>query len=75
MAHNLAKSDLENTIKHSIKNKLDFCNETNFNSMPLYWPEIFKTANYRIEIVLFCWDSIEKLEKEFLYDLKMEDIL
>jgi predicted ABC-type ATPase len=66
MAHNLAKSDLEKTIKYYIKNQLDFCYETNFNSTPLYWPEIFKTANYRIEIVFFCLDSIEKARERVL---------
>ncbi|ANW96093.1 hypothetical protein AXE80_07285 [Wenyingzhuangia fucanilytica] len=63
MAHNLARKDLENTIKSSIKNRTDFCYETNFNSTPLYWPEIFKSENYRIEIVFFCLDSIEKAKE------------
>ncbi|WP_026775080.1 hypothetical protein [Polaribacter sp. Hel_I_88] len=63
MAHNLAKSDLENKIKNAIENKLDFCYETNFNSTPLYWPKIFKVANYRIEIVFFCLDSIKKAKE------------
>ncbi|MDO6803684.1 zeta toxin family protein [Wenyingzhuangia sp. 1_MG-2023] len=63
MAHNLARKDLENTIKSSIKNRADFCYETNFNSTPLYWPKIFKSENYRIEIVFFCLDSIEKAKE------------
>ena len=63
MAHNLARKDLENTIKHSIKNRVDFCYETNFNSTPLYWPKIFKSENYRVEIVFFCLDSIQKAKE------------
>ncbi|NIJ46605.1 putative ABC-type ATPase [Wenyingzhuangia heitensis] len=63
MAHNLARKDLENTIKYSIDNRLNFCYETNFNSTPLYWPEIFKSNGYRIEIVFFCLNSIEKAKE------------
>lgn len=63
MAHNLSIENLKNTIKTSIKDKSDFCYETNFNSTPLHWPEIFKQANYRIELAFFCLDSIEKAKK------------
>jgi len=63
MAHNLAKKDLEDTIKSSITERIDFCYETNFNSTPLFWPKIFKAENYTIEIVFFCLDSIEKAKE------------
>ena len=63
MAHNLAKKDLEDTIKSSITERIDFCYETNFNSTPLFWPKIFKADNYTIEIVFFCLDSIEKAKE------------
>ena len=59
MAHNLARKDLEDTIKTTINNRINFCYETNFNSTPLYWPEIFRSNSYRIELVYFCLNSIE----------------
>lgn len=63
MAHNLAKLELETQIENAIKNKLDFCYETNFNTTPLYWAKLFKKSNFRIEIVFFCLDSIQKAKE------------
>lgn len=63
MAHNLARKDLEQTIKTSIEKNLNFCYETNFNSTPLYWGDIFKAKGYRIELVFFCLDSVEKAKE------------
>ncbi len=63
MAHNLSMDNLKSNINSSIKEKSNFCYETNFNSTPLHWPEIFKKANYRIELAFFCLDSIEKAKK------------
>lgn len=63
MAHNLARLELETQIENAIKNKLDFCYETNFNTTPLYWAKLFKKSNFRIEIVFFCLDSIHKAKE------------
>ncbi len=63
MAHNITMDDLKSKIETSIKEKISFCYETNFNSTPLYWPKIFKEAGYRIEIAYFCLDSIEKAKE------------
>ena len=63
MAHNLSTEDLKKNIETSIKEKSNFCYETNFNSTPLHWPKIFKKENYRIELAFFCLDSIEKAKK------------
>lgn len=63
MAHNLSMEDLKGNIKISIKEKSDFCYETNFNSTPLHWPKKFKQENYRIELAFFCLNSIEKAKK------------
>ena len=41
IAHYKAKQVLNEEIEKSLENKLDFVYETNFNSTPLYWPEIF----------------------------------
>ena len=42
MAHSMAFNELENQIKKAIDNNRSFCYETNFNSTPLHWPELFK---------------------------------
>lgn len=66
MAHNMAKTDLKSKIENAISKKEDFCYETNFNSTPLYWAEVFKKAGCRIEIAFFCLDSIEKAKERVL---------
>ena len=63
MAHNMSMEDLKEKVKTSIKEKSNFCYETNFNSTPLHWPKIFKQANYRVELTFFCLDSIEEAKK------------
>lgn len=63
MAHNLSMEDLKNSIETSIKEKSNFCYETNFNSTPLHWPKIFKQKNYRTELAFFCLDSTDKAKK------------
>lgn len=63
MAHNMSTEDLKSNINISIKEKVNFSYETNFNSTPLHWPKIFKLAGYRIELAYFCLDSIEKAKK------------
>lgn len=63
MAHNLSSEDLRSSIESAIANKENFCYETNFNSTPLFWPAIFKQENYRLELVFFCLDSIDKAKE------------
>ena len=83
MAHNLSMEDLKLNIETAINGRLNFCYETNFNSTPLYWPKIFKQADYRIELAFFCLDSIEKAKERvrirvengghFVPDAEIED--
>jgi predicted ABC-type ATPase len=63
MAHNLSSENLRTSIEAAIEDKKSFCYETNFNSTPLYWPNIFKKENYRLELAFFCLDSTEKAKK------------
>jgi predicted ABC-type ATPase len=63
IAHNLTRNLLEENIQKSISKRNDFCYETNFNSTPLYWPEIFKQANFNTELIYFCLDSIDQAKK------------
>ncbi|AUS04236.1 zeta toxin family protein [Pseudotamlana carrageenivorans] len=66
MAHNLSRENLESSINHSIKNNLNFCYETNFNSTPLFWAKKFKNVGYRIEIVYLCLNSIQIAKERVL---------
>lgn len=63
MAHNMAFANLENQIFAAIAAKSNFCYETNFNSTPLYWPRVFKTAGYRLELIYLCLHSIEEAKR------------
>jgi len=49
----------ENTIKYAISKSLHFCYETNFDSLPLDWPRIFRENGYTINIIFFCLASQE----------------
>jgi predicted ABC-type ATPase len=63
MAHNMAFSDLESCIQNSIYTNSNFCYETNFNSSPLHWPEIFKKSKYELRLIFLCLNSIEEAKK------------
>lgn len=63
MAHNKARQVLEESIEHSLQNKVDFTFETNFNSTPLYWPKKFKEANFNLRLIYFCLNSIEEAKR------------
>lgn len=51
--------DFEDSVAKSIKNRMDFCYETNFDIHPLYWAEIFKENGYQINLIFFCVESQE----------------
>ncbi|MEN2398317.1 zeta toxin family protein [Flavobacterium sp. MC2016-06] len=63
MAHRMAFNELENQIKNAIDNKLSFCYETNFNSTPLHWPELFKSKGYDLHLIFLCLNSIQEAKK------------
>jgi predicted ABC-type ATPase len=63
MAHNLTRQQLENQVEAAIKCKSNFCYETNFNTSPLYWPQIFKDNGYEIRMTFLCLNSIEEAIK------------
>lgn len=42
IAKDKTTKEFEQAVKSSLDLGLDFCYETNFDSLPLYWPEIFK---------------------------------
>lgn len=55
--------ELELQVKNAILNKSNFCYETNFNSTPLYWPQIFKDNGYEIRMTFLCLNSIEEAKR------------
>lgn len=63
IAHNMAKNALKKAIQKSISERIDFSYETNFNSTPLYWPDIFKNANFNIELIYFCLNSVKEAKR------------
>ncbi|MCB0482154.1 MAG: hypothetical protein KDC83_12020 [Flavobacteriales bacterium] len=53
MAHAKSRAELLFQVEQSIKNRIDFCYETNFNSTPMYWPDRFKMAGYDLTLIYF----------------------
>ena len=58
-ARNQTTKDFENSISNALHSKNDFCYETNFDTHPLYWPQIFKENGYQINLIFFCIDNQE----------------
>ena len=58
MAHHLAFEELEKKVSYAISNQQNFCYETNFNSTPLHWPDIFKSHGFEIRMIYLCLNSI-----------------
>lgn len=50
-------------INNAIQVQGDFCFETNFNSTPLHWPQIFKKQGYRLELIYLCLSSIKEANR------------
>ncbi len=63
ISHNLARQTLEESINKAILSNANYTYETNFNSSPLYWPEKFKDAGYRLILFFFCLDSINEAKR------------
>jgi predicted ABC-type ATPase len=63
MAHNMARQVLEESVEKAFNDCTDFTYETNFNSTPLYWPEKFKKAGFRLRLVFFCLNSITEAKR------------
>lgn len=63
MAHNLATDELKHQVDQAISSQLNFCYETNFNSTPIYWPNIFRERGYELRMIYLCMNSIEEAKK------------
>lgn len=58
-ARDKTNKSFENSVKQAIENKTDFCYETNFDAIPIHWPEKFKDHGYVINLIFFCLDNKE----------------
>ena len=63
MAHHFAFEELEKKVSYAISNQQNFCYETNFNSTPLHWPDIFKSHGFEIRMIYLCLNSIIEAKK------------
>lgn len=59
MARNMTSEIFEKEVNNALSKNLDFCYETNFDSLPLYWPEVFKNNGYSLNLIFFCLQSQE----------------
>lgn len=71
MAHNLAYSTLEDGVNRAIMNKQNFCYETNFNTKPLFWPQIFQKHNFELHLIYLCLNSLEEAQRRV--DIRVEN--
>lgn len=56
-AINKATQDFETSINNALKNRLDFCYETNFDRDPMFWPEKFKKEGFTLDLIFFCLET------------------
>jgi len=63
MSHNKAFQLLEQAIDKAIDSNSNFCYETNFNSDPMHWPELFRQSDYRLDLNYFCLNSVPEAKK------------
>lgn len=63
IAHQRTTDLFESLVEGSIHDQRDFSYETNFNYNPLKWPTVFKNAGYKVNLVFFMLDTIEKAKE------------
>jgi predicted ABC-type ATPase len=56
-AKNQTTQEFESSVEKALLNKMDFCYETNFDSIPLYWAQKFKDNGYQINLIFFCLEN------------------
>lgn len=56
-ARDKTTKDFENAVEKSLSNNTDFCYETNFDSIPLFWPKKFKENKYTVNLIFFCLEN------------------
>ena len=61
-ARDRTTKEFESAVEIAIRNEQSFCYETNFDSHPTYWPEVFKEKGYRLNLIFFCLNNRELAE-------------
>jgi predicted ABC-type ATPase len=59
IAKNKATETFEQVLKKTLRNKTDFCYETNFDAYPVYWVEKFRENGFTVNLIFFCLESQE----------------
>jgi len=59
IAKNRATETFEQAIEKALTNKTDFCYETNFNALPVYWAEKFRENGFKVNLIFFSIESQE----------------
>jgi len=49
--------EFENAVEEALKNKSDFCYETNFDAYPIYWVEKFRNEGFSTNMIFFCLEN------------------
>jgi len=56
-AKNKTTKTFEQAIEKVLTNRTDFCYETNFDALPVYWAEKFRRNGFTINLIFFCIES------------------
>jgi predicted ABC-type ATPase len=59
ISKNEATKEFEKSVEKSLNNKSDFCYETNFDALPLFWAKKFRENGYQINLIFFCLSNQE----------------
>ena len=49
----------EQAVENALNNKTDFCYETNFDVLPIYWAEKFRRNGFTTNLIFFCIENQE----------------
>ncbi|MEQ8532197.1 MAG: zeta toxin family protein [Imperialibacter sp.] len=58
-ARDQTTKEFESSIEKALSAKLDFCYETNFDTHPIYWVQMFKEKGYKANLIFFCLENQE----------------
>lgn len=56
-ARDKTSKEFKELIDDSLKLKIDFCYETNFDIYPIEWARKFKAAGFTLNIIFFCLEN------------------
>jgi predicted ABC-type ATPase len=83
MAESRAWDEFQAKIERAIKNRSNFCYETNFNHTPLHWPNVFQQNGYDLRMVFLALNSAEEAKRRvqirvqngghFVSEIEIED--